>query len=86
MPYVLCVVTQLRPTLCDSMDCSLPGSSVHGTLQAKIPEWVAMPSSRGSSHLMSPAMAGGFFTTSATQKAQKHTTIHKTHQQQGPTI
>ena len=29
------------------MDCSLPGSSVHGTLQAKIPEWVAMPSSRG---------------------------------------
>ena len=36
-------------TLCDSMDCSLPGSSVHGILQARILEWVAMPSSRGSS-------------------------------------
>ena len=36
-------------TLCYSMDCSLPGSSVHGILQAKILEWVAMPSSRGSS-------------------------------------
>ena len=36
-------------TLCDPMDCSLPGSSVHGILQAKILEWVAMPSSRGSS-------------------------------------
>ena len=31
------------------MDCSLPGSSVHGILQAQILEWVAMPSSRGSS-------------------------------------
>ena len=36
-------------TLCDPMDCSLPGSSVRGILQAKILEWVAMPSSRGSS-------------------------------------
>ena len=36
-------------TLCDSMDCSLPGSSVHGILQARILEWVVMPSSRGSS-------------------------------------
>ena len=37
---------QLRPTLCDPMDCSPPGSSVHGILQARILEWVAMPSSR----------------------------------------
>ena len=36
-------------TLCDAMDCSLPGSSVHGILQARILEWVSMPSSRGSS-------------------------------------
>ena len=35
---------QLCLTLCDSIDCSLPGSSVHGIL-----EWVAMPSSKGSS-------------------------------------
>ena len=36
-------------TLCDLMDCSSPGSSVHRVLQARILEWVAMPSSRGSS-------------------------------------
>ena len=32
-------------TLCDLMDCSPPGSSVHGILQARIREWIAMPSS-----------------------------------------
>ena len=40
---------QLFLTLCDSMDCTPPGSSVHGILQARTLEWVAMPSSRGSS-------------------------------------
>ena len=40
---------QLCLTVCSHMDCSLPGSSVHGILQARIPEWVSMPSSRGSS-------------------------------------
>ena len=40
---------QSCPTLCDSVDCSLPGFSVHGILQARTLEWVAMPSSRGSS-------------------------------------
>ena len=40
---------QSCPTLCDPMDHSLPGSSVHVILQARILEWVAMPSSRGSS-------------------------------------
>ena len=45
--YVL--VTQSYLTLCDSMDCSLPGSSVHEILQAGILEWVAIPFSRGSS-------------------------------------
>ena len=38
-----------RVRLCDPMDCSLPGSSDHGILQARILEWVAMPSSWGSS-------------------------------------
>ena len=42
-------VTQSCPTLCYPMDCSPPGSSVHGILQPRILEWVAMPSSRGSS-------------------------------------
>ena len=40
---------QLCPTLCDPMDHSLPGSSVYGMLQARILDWVAMLSSRGSS-------------------------------------
>ena len=43
------LVTQLCPTLWDSMDCSPRGSSVHGILQARIREWVAMPSSKASS-------------------------------------
>ena len=40
---------QLCPTFCDSMDCSPSGFSVHGILQARTLEWLAMPSSRGSS-------------------------------------
>ena len=40
---------QSCPTLCNCMDCSPLGSSVHGILQASILEWVAMPSSRESS-------------------------------------
>ena len=40
---------QSCPTLCDPMDHNLPGSSAHGILQVRILEWVAMPSSRGSS-------------------------------------
>ena len=35
-------VAQLCPTLCDPMDCTLPGSSLHGILQARVPEWVAI--------------------------------------------
>ena len=42
-------VTQLCPTLCDSMNCSLLGSSVHGILQARALEWVAISFFRGSS-------------------------------------
>ena len=38
-------------TLCDTMDCSPPGSSIHGILQARILQWVAVPSYRGSSLL-----------------------------------
>ena len=44
-----CVSAQSCLTLCNPMDCSLPGFSVHRILQARILEWVAMPSSRGSS-------------------------------------
>ena len=38
---------QWRPTLCDPVDCSPPGSSVHGIVQARILEWVAISFSRG---------------------------------------
>ena len=43
----VCSVTQSCPTICDPMDCSPPGSSVHGILLARILEWVANDSSRG---------------------------------------
>ena len=45
------LVSQLCPTLCDPMDCSLPGSSVQGISQARILEWVAISSSKRSSQL-----------------------------------
>ena len=52
---VLCLVTQLCPALCNPMDCSLPGSSMSmGMLQARILEWVAIPSSRGASQPRNP--------------------------------
>ena len=38
------LIAQSCPTLCNPMDCSLPGCSVHGLLQARILEWVAFPS------------------------------------------
>ena len=44
---MLCFVDQSCPTLCDPMDCSPPGSSVHGILQPRILEWAAISSSRG---------------------------------------
>ena len=43
------VVTGSCPTLCNPMDCSLPGSSVHGIFQARVLEWIAISFSRGSS-------------------------------------
>ena len=43
------LVAQLCATLCDSLDCSPPGSSVHGIFQTRILEWVAIPFSKGSS-------------------------------------
>ena len=71
----MCVssVTQLSSTLSDPMDYSLPDSSVHGILQARILEWVAIRLSRDlpdpgmePTNLMSPVLVGGFFTTRAT--------------------
>ena len=60
-----CLVTELCPTLCHSVDYSPPGSFVHGTCQARILGWVAVSFSRGSPGLKtaSPALTGEFFTT-----------------------
>ena len=61
-------------TLCDPMDCSLSGSSVHGILQARILEWAAIPFSRGSSQSRDRTqvsrIAGGCFTIWATREDQ----------------
>ena len=55
--------------LCDTTDCSPPDSSVHGILQARILEWVAMPFSRGSSWAEDgTCIAGSFFTVWATRE------------------
>ena len=68
-------------TLCNPMDCSPLVSSVHGILQARILEWVAKPSSRGSSqprdqtHISYVScIAGGFFTTEPPGKPSKLST------------
>ena len=62
-----CSVAQSCLTLCDPMDCSLPGSSLHGILQARILERIAISSSRGFFQLRErtciSSIAGGFFTT-----------------------
>ena len=72
-------IAQSCLTLCAPMDCSLSGSSVHGILQARILEWVAMPSSRGSSQHRGrdririsyvSCVGRWFFTTRTTWKAQ----------------
>ena len=68
-------VTQLCPTLCDPMDCSPPGSSVRGILQAKTLEWVVIPFSRGSSWprdwTQVSCIAGRFFISWATREVPK---------------
>ena len=75
---VLCLVVQLSPTLCDPMDCSPPGSSVHEISQASILEWVASPFSSGSSwprnQTRVSCIAGGFFIIWATKEAPLCTT------------
>ena len=67
------LVTQLCPTLCDLVDCSPPGSSVHGILQARILEWVAISFSRGFSpprdQTQVSCTAGRFFTIWTSREA-----------------
>ena len=75
--YLFHVCAQLCPALCDPMDCSPPGSSVHGISQARILEWVVISSSGGSSQprdwiyiSCGSCIAGKFFTWWALREAQ----------------
>ena len=67
-------VTRLCPTLCNPVDCSLRGSSVHGIFQSWVLEWVAISFSRGFSWPRNwtqvSCIAGGCFTLWATREAQ----------------
>ena len=70
----VCVLpTQWCPAICDPIDCSLLGCSVHGILQGRIPEWVAISISRGPSwprdQTQVSCVAGRFFTVWATRDA-----------------
>jgi len=69
------LVAQSCPTLCDPIDCNLPGSRVHGLLQTRILEWVAIPFFRGSSwpgdRTQVSCIAGRFFTIWATRETPK---------------
>ena len=71
--YWINKVTQLCPTLCDPMDCSLSGFYVHGILQARILEWVAIFFSRESSQpryrTQVSCISSRFFTSWATREA-----------------
>ena len=74
----VCVLAaQSCPTLCDPMDCSPPGFSVHGILQARIQEWIAIPFSRGTfpprDQILVSCITGRFFTIWATEKSQVYT-------------
>ena len=67
LPVAACLITQSCPTLCDPMDYSLPGSSVHGIFQARVLEWVAISFSRASSQprdqMQVSRIAGRFLTS-----------------------
>ena len=70
-----CLLAKLYLTLSNPMDCMPPGSSVHGFLQARILEWVAIsfPGDLPNPGIKvaSPALAGRFFTTKPPEKPQK---------------
>ena len=82
------LVTQLCPTLYNRMDYSLPGFSVHGILQARILEWVAIPFSRRSSRPRDQTwvscIAGKFFTTEPPGKPREGEQKRKGQRRESP--
>ena len=81
---IIALVTQLCPSLCDTMNSSPPDSSVHGIFSAKVLQWVAVSYSGGSSRPRDQTcvsrvscIAGGFFTTAPPGKQDnKPTGLH----------
>ena len=74
------LVAQLCPTLCDPMDCSPPGSSIHGIIRARVLEWIVIPFSKASfwprGRIWVSCITYGFFTIWATREI--HICIFKT--------
>ena len=72
-------VAQSRPTLYDPVDCSLPGSSIHGIFQARILQWVAISFFRGASRPRDrtrvSCMAGGLFTAEPPGRSTRKSTV-----------
>ena len=70
------------------MDCSLPGSSLQGTFQARILQWVAISSSKGSVPprylALSPALAGRFFTSEPPEKPMNGISVFQKRLQRDP--
>ena len=82
----MCLVAQSCVTLCNPVDCGLPGSSVHGDSPGKNTGVGCMPSSRGSSQprdrTQVSCIAGGFFTNWATRETPKRITFLNTNNAQ----
>ena len=72
MDWLACKVAQSCPALCNPIDCSLPGSSIHGIFQARVLEWVAISFSRGCSQpryqTWVSCIAGKFYTVRVTRE------------------
>ena len=66
-----CLVAKSCPVLCELMDCSLPGSSIHGILQAATPEWVTTLFFRGSSPSHASCISGRFFSAESPGKPKE---------------
>ena len=79
--FIAVLVTQSCPTLYDPMDCSPPGSSIHGIIPKRTLEWVAIPFSRGSSRPRVGTrvswIAGRFFTNWAAEEALDNKEINQ---------
>ena len=84
------LVAKLCPALCNNMDCSPPGSSVHGILQDRIPEWIAISSATGSSRPRDQTCisctAGGFFTSEPPGKPMGELTKYRCRKQEASEV